>query len=89
MESRDREKGVVIGGLADQPIPSAGFTPHTEKILYRAGLRVMGDLANLTEPEIRALPRVGRRRFSEIVEVLSEHGLTYRSRHFVTYRRRR
>jgi len=47
--------------------------------LRRAGIHTLGDIANLTEDELRAIRNIGGRTLSEIKDLLNSYELSLKS----------
>ncbi len=56
-------------------IDSLGFSPRTFNTLNRAGILTLGELADMTENEIKNIKNLGKRSLDEITEVVKGYGL--------------
>ncbi len=56
-------------------IGDVGFSSRAYNALTGQGLRTLGDIAAITEKELRRIPGIGKKSLTEILEVLKEHGL--------------
>ena len=47
--------------------------------LKRAGIQTVGDLVSKSEGELAAIPNFGKKSIDEVIETLSQRGLTLRT----------
>lgn len=64
-----------ISELLSAPIEILKLSQRCDDVLNKAGIQIVRELASLSEPQLRAIPAIGRLCMKEVVEVLAERGL--------------
>lgn len=72
-------KDIIHKKMSSVLVDDVDLSVRAYNCLRRAGLHTLGDIANLTEDELRAIRNVGRRTLSEIKDLLNSHGLSLKS----------
>ena len=66
-------------GMDDILIEELELGVRSYNCLKRAGIQTVGDLIGKSEGELAAIPNFGKKSIDEVVETLSQRGLTLRT----------
>ena len=66
-------------GMENFPIEELELGVRSYNCLKRAGIQTVGDLVSKSEGELAAIPNFGKKSIDEVIETLSQRGLTLRN----------
>jgi len=66
-------------GMENFPIEELELGVRSYNCLKRAGIQTVGDLVSKSEGELAAIPNFGKKSIDEVIETLSQRGLTLRT----------
>ena len=67
------------GPMDDILIEELELGVRSYNCLKRAGIQTVGDLVSKSEGELAAIPNFGKKSIDEVIETLSQRGLTLRT----------
>jgi len=73
------DDGAAVGGGDDRLIEELEIGVRAYNCLKRAGIQTVGDLVSKSEGELAAIPNFGKKSIDEVIETLSQRGLTLRT----------
>ena len=71
--------GAAPGPMHDILIEELELGVRSYNCLKRAGIQTVGDLVSKSEGELAAIPNFGKKSIDEVIETLSQRGLTLRT----------